>query len=156
MKPLRWHGVVTEKSTFMADDHTAFRAYMRSLVGDPVEVIVISRRPQSQKKRGYYRASMLPAFRAYLETRFRDLVEAYREHQGEFTLAAAHECLVRNVMNLPEDEERVSTRLDAMNDEEYGNFLFRVEGFLTWIQCDFPEAERDPVRRNEQRLRRPA
>lgn len=151
MKGIRWRGVVTEKGHFIADEHKAFVALMRSMVGDEVEVVVTSRRQQSPKKRGFYRAEMVPAFRAYLEQHFRDLVEAFRDHYGDFTLDAAHDVLVRCVMNLPEDVERVSTALNAMDDDAYADFLFRVQVFLTMIGCPFQDAERDPVVRLERK-----
>lgn len=156
MNGIRWRGVVTEKGHFIADEHKAFVALMRSMVGDEVEVVVTSRRRQSPKKRGFYRAEMVPAFRAYLEQHFRELVEAFRVHYGDFTLADAHDLLVRLVMNLPGDVERVSTALSEMGDEDYADFLFRVQGFLTSIECPFEDAERDPAIRNERRLRRSA
>jgi len=155
-RELRWRGVVTERGHFMADEHRGFVALMRSLHGEDVEVTVKVLRRQSAKKRGYYRAEIVPAFRAYLETRFRDLVEAFRAEYGEFTFDHAHDVLVRLVMNLPEDVERVSTAIEAMDDEQYGDFLFRVQGFLTSIECPFEDAERDPAIRNERRLRRSA
>lgn len=149
MKALRWRGVVTEKAHFVADQMPTFRAFMATLIGEEVEVVVrkVPTR-QSPRKRGFYWSSVVPTFRAYLEDHFRELVEAFREHYGDFTFDAAHDTLVRLVMNLPEDVQRVSTKLTTMNDDEYREFLFRVEGFLTRIECEFPEAERDPARRS--------
>lgn len=157
MKDLRWRGVVTDRGHFIADEHKGFVALMRSLAGEEVEITVKSLRRQSARKRGFYRAEIVPAFRAHLEERLRGLAEDFREHYGEFTLADAHDTLVRRVMNLPGDVERVSTALDAMDDDAYAEFLFRVQGFLTQIDCPVQDAERDPVARFErQQLRRPA
>lgn len=156
MKDLRWRGVVTDRGHFLADEHKAFVALMRSYHGEEVEVTVKVLRRQSARKRGFYRAELVPAFRAYLETRCRDLVEAFRADYGEFTFDHAHDTLVRCVMNLPEDVERVSTALDAMDDDAYADFLFRVQGFLTRIDCPFQDAEQNPAVRHERSLRRSA
>lgn len=151
MKPLRWRGVVTEDGKhFLADDQRLWKQYVATFAGQDVEVVLQRvRKPQSARKRGFLHAAVVPAFRLFLEDRFRDLLEAFREHYGEFTLEHAKDVLVRAVMNLPEDVERVSTAMNAMDDDQYQSFLFRVEGFLTGIECEFPEAERDPVRRLE-------
>jgi hypothetical protein len=153
MSAIRWRGVVTDSVHFMADEHRAFKAHMQTFVGDEVEVTVRRVRRQSPAKRGYYRAALVPAFRAYLEQQFRGLVEAFRDDYGSFTFDHAHDVLVRCVMQLPEDVERVSTSLEAMDDDEFEAFLFRVTGFLVSIDCPFEDAERDPVRRFERRAR---
>jgi hypothetical protein len=151
MKDLRWRGVVTDRGHFIADEHKAFVALMRSYHGEEVEITVKVLRRQSARKRGYYRAELVPAFRAYMEKHFRSIVEHFRTHYGAFTLNDAHDILVRAVMNLPDDAERVSTAMHAMDDEQYTDFLFRVQGFLTMIGCPFQDAERDPVVRLERK-----
>ena len=40
MKDLRWRGVVTDRGHFLADEHKAFVALMRSYHGEEVEVTV--------------------------------------------------------------------------------------------------------------------
>lgn len=150
MNAITWPAVITEDGKLLVDDRKGFRAYVGQWKGDAVEIVVRPKpKRQSDRKRGYYRAEIVPAFRAHLELRFRRLVEDFREHYGAFTYDYAHDTLVRLVEHIPEDVERVSTAIDAMNDDEYGGFLFRVCGYLTLIECPFRDAERDPVRRLE-------
>lgn len=149
MKDLRWRGVVTDRGHFIADEHKAFVALMRSMVGDEVEVVVTSRRPQSPKKRGLLHGLFKREFHRWLTERF-------REEYGAFTFDEAYELLVRLVLNRWEDEERASTSIEAMDDAQYGEFLFRAEGFLASIGVDLSDAERDPAVRNEREMRRTA
>lgn len=155
MTTYRWPGTVTEDGKhFLADEMRAFKACLAQFAGRDVEIVVrVKPRRQSPRKRGFYHSALKPAFRAWLELQVRDHVEAFREHYGEFTLDAAHDVLVRAVLNLPEDVERVSTALDAMDDARYEDFLFRVTGFLVRLGVDFDDAERDPVVRFERATR---
>lgn len=140
---IRWVGVVADDGKFLADEMKSWKLYMRQFAGSEVEVVVRARpRRQSHKKRGMYHGVFKPLFHRWLSDRF-------RERYGEFTLDEAHDLLVRLVLNLPEDVERASTAIDAMNDAEYGDFLFRAEGFLTRLEIEIPDAEPDPVRRLE-------
>lgn len=156
MRPLRWTGVVTEDGKhFLADDMRAWKVWVAKHAGMEVEVTIrAKRRPPSPRKRGYLHSELVPAFRQWLLANLREQIEDFREHYGEFTLDHAYDVLIRAVANIPEDVERVSTAIDAMDDEALGDLIFRITGFFITLGVEFDDPEQNPVVRYERAVKK--